>query len=142
MSRFLFLSLLISSVLGLSACGQDEVNRQRLVKGCEAAVKVVLDMPKYERSLLKVQSHKFGESEGYDLVTLSVLTTDKEFGGEEPETFNCQFSVTSSLGGMQWNAALAKLQVDDDVYGVVNGQIQGSMTDHMAITSAVERAMK
>jgi len=127
---------------GLTGCGNDEINKQRMAKGCEAAVKVVLNKPEYERSLLKVEHQKFGKSEGYQLVTLDVLTTDKEYGGEEPETFDCQFSVTRSLGGLQWNATLAKLQVDKNVYGVVNGEIQGSMTDHMAITSAVQNAMK
>ncbi|MDY0029457.1 MAG: hypothetical protein RBR86_05895 [Pseudobdellovibrionaceae bacterium] len=130
--------------LGLSACGQEELNNQRLAKGCEAAVKLVLDKSKYDRKLASVQSVSFGRSDGFKLVKITVNTIEKETDYEldEDEVYNCKFDETSSFGGLVWNANLVYLKVDDDAYGLENGQIIGNLNDHLKLMNTVENAMK
>lgn len=136
--------LMAACALSLTACGQEDLNNQRLAKGCEAAVRLVLDKPKYDRKLAQVRSVSFGTSDGFKLVKITVNTIEKEtdFELDEDEVYNCKFDETSSFGGLIWNANLVYLKVDEDAYGLENGQIIGNLNDHLKLMTAVEKAMK
>ncbi|OIN86830.1 MAG: hypothetical protein AUJ12_04240 [Alphaproteobacteria bacterium CG1_02_46_17] len=130
------------SSLILSGCGQEDINNERLAKGCAAAVETILAKDIYDRQFDRVVNKKFSMSDGFKLVTLDVVTKTKEYEEEANETFNCKFEEGSSFGGFAWYANLVQLTVDEDVYGTRGGEISGSLNDQMALSDAVEKAMK
>ncbi|HOO52052.1 MAG TPA: hypothetical protein PLK94_12260 [Alphaproteobacteria bacterium] len=142
--KLLKFCLLAAVAVSLSSCGQEELNNQRLAKGCEAAVKLVLDKDQYDRKFEAVQSVSYGASDGFKLVklTASVIEKETDYELDEDEVFNCKFEETSSFGGMIWNAHLVYLKVDEDAYGLENGQIIGNLNDHLKLMNVVEKAMQ
>ena len=126
----------------LSGCGSREQAETKLVRGCEAAAKSMLNKDQYDRQIEKVTGQKFGKSDGFTLVTVDATTKNKQYGFENPETFECKFEESSGPFGMSWKAALVQLKVGADVYGSDGGQLFGSVEDQMALTAAVEAAMK
>lgn len=131
-----------ASLLLLTACGSKEQAQIKLAKGCEAAVKVMLAKTDFTRQIDSVKSKSFGTSEGYRLVTLNTVTKTKDMGEEANESFDCKFEETESFNYMQWKAELVQLKIDDVIYGSENGEINGSVEDQIALTNAVEAAMK
>ena len=136
------LILCASIPLLLTACGSQQEAEIKLAKGCEAAVKAMLAKPDYTRQIDSVTSKSFGMSEGFRLVTLKTITKDKESGQEADESFDCKFQETQSFNYLQWSADLVQLKIDDVIYGSEGGEIYGSVEDQMALTDAVEAAMK
>ena len=130
------------TALSLTACGNKEQNNARMARGCEAAAKVMLAKDKYDRQIDQVKNKKFGMSEGFSLVTLDVVTKNKEFGYESDETIYCKFEETSSMAGYVWNASLVQLRLGEDVYGSDGGEIFGDLNDQMSLMDAVQAAMK
>ncbi len=145
MMRTKTLSLIMAGgllALGLSGCGDQKATDAKLAKGCEAAVKTVLDKEKYSRQLGSVKSSSFDMSEGFRLVKLAVTTKDKQYETSADETFNCKFQVDTSFLGLSWKAYLVQVKVDEDIYGSEGGQIYGDMNDQMNLDDAVQDAMK
>lgn len=140
MKKMLMLSS--ASLLLLAACGSKEQADIKLAKGCEAAVKVMLAKPDFTRQIQSIKSKSFGTSEGFRLVTLNTVTKNKETSEEIDESFNCKFQETQSFNYMQWSADLVQLKIDDVIYGSEGGEIYGSVEDQVALTNAVEAAMK
>lgn len=134
--------MMTGCVLCLTGCDGKEKAEARLARGCEAAVKVMLNKPDFTRQIDNVKSKSFGMSDGYKLVTLNTVTKVKDTGEEANETFNCKFQETQSLNYIIWSAELVQLKIDDVTYGSEGGEIYGSVEDQMALTNAVEAAMK
>jgi hypothetical protein len=44
--------------------------------------------------------------------------------------------------GIAWRAALVQLKIDDVIYGSEGGEVYGTIEDQLALTAAVEGAMK
>ncbi|HRK98551.1 MAG: hypothetical protein KDJ26_05400 [Alphaproteobacteria bacterium] len=128
--------------LSLCSCGNEKENDARLARGCEAAAKTMLDKEEYDRQIDRVASKKLGMSDGFRLVTIDVVTKNKEFGYESNESFNCKFEEQSSFAGMMWRASLVQIQIDEDVYGSNGGKIFGDLNDQMKLMDAVQAAMK
>lgn len=136
------ISLCAVALMMLTACGSKEQAQVKLARGCEAAVKVMLNKPDFTRQIDKVTSKSFGMSEGYRLVTLHTVTKSKDIGAEKEESFDCKFQETQSFNYLQWNADLVQVKIDDVVYGSEGGEIYGSVEDQIALTDAVAAAMK
>lgn len=126
----------------LTGCGSREAAETKLARGCEAAAKAMLNKEQYDHQIDAVTSKKFGKSEGFTLVTIDTNTKNKEYGYENPETFQCKFEESSGPFGLNWKAALVQLKVGEDVYGSEGGQLYGTVEDQMALTAAVESAMR
>ena len=131
----------LSAVI-LTGCGSQQEAETKLVRGCEAAVKVMLNKEDYDRQLAAVTGQKFGMSDGFRLVTIDATTKNKEFGFENEESFQCKFEESRSFGYLNWKAALVQVKIDDAVFGSEGGQLYGSVEDQMALTAAVEAAMR
>ncbi|HNQ92793.1 MAG TPA: hypothetical protein PKI93_07675 [Alphaproteobacteria bacterium] len=142
MANKFFVGCVCALALSLSACGKDKENEQRLARGCEAAVKVMLAKDKYDRQIDQVKSKKFGMSDGFKLVTIAAVTKNKEYGYEQDESFDCKFEESSSMAGFVWSASLVQLKIGEDVYGSEGGEIFGDMNDQMNLMDAVQAAMK
>lgn len=134
--------LLISTGLAIFLTGCQNDSEKRLVRGCEAAVKVMLNKDKYDRQIDTVKNSKFGMSDGFKLVTINTVTKTKEFNNENDESFECKFEESSMPFGLAWRAALVQVKIDDIIYGSEGGEIYGSIEDQLALTAAVESAMK
>ena len=128
--------------LSLTACGSKQEAEAKLARGCEAALKVMLDKPDYTRQIDKVTGTSFGMSEGYRLVTLKAITKPKESGSEMEESFDCKFQETQMFNYIRWSADLVQLKIDDTIYGSSGGEIYGSVEDQIKLTNAVTNAMK
>jgi hypothetical protein len=134
--------LLFSTSLALLLTGCQNDTDSRLARGCEAAVKVMLAKDKYDRQIGVIKGKKFGVSEGFKLVTIHTVTKTKEFNDEKDESFECKFEESSMPFGYAWRAALVQVKIDDVVYGSEGGEIYGSIEDQLALTAAVDEAMK
>lgn len=134
--------LMTGCILCLTGCGEKEKTEARLARGCEAAVKVMLNKPDFTRQIDSVKSKSFGMSDGYKLVTINTVTKEKDTGTEADETFNCKFQETQSFNYIIWSADLVQLKIDDIIYGSEGGEIYGSVEDQMALSNAVTSAMK
>lgn len=132
----------VLSVLCLSGCGSQQQAEARLVRGCEAAAKAMLNKDDYDHQIAAITGHKFGMSDGFRLVTIETTTKNKEFGFEGEESFQCKFEESRSFGYLNWKAALVQVKIGEDVFGSEGGQLYGSVEDQMALTAAVEAAMK
>ncbi len=132
----------ICAVAVLTGCGSREQAETKLARGCEAAAKSMLNKDQYDHQIEKVTGQKFGKSDGFTLVTVDTVTKNKQYGFENPETFQCKFEESSGPFGMSWKAALVQVKIGEDVYGSDGGQLFGSVEDQMALTAAVEAAMK
>lgn len=126
----------------LTACGAEKEIENKMARGCEAAVKIMLNKEKYDRQIDSVKDKKFGMSDGYRLVTLEVVTKTKEYSDLKDESFDCKFEETKVLGAIGWKASLVQVKIDGTAYGSEGGEIFGSIEDQLAITAAVEGAMK
>ena len=134
--------LLISAGLAIFLTGCQDDSEKKLARGCEAAIKVMLNKEQYERQIESIKSSKLGMSDGFRLVTINTVTKTKEFSNPNDESFECKFEETSGPFGLGWRASLVNLKIDDVVYGSEGGEIYGSIEDQLAITTAVEGAMK
>lgn len=139
MKKFIF-AVCVSALL--TGCGSNEANNAKLARGCEAAVKVMLNKDTYDRQIDAVKDKRFGMSDGFRLVTLKTVTKNKSYGYQNDETFDCKFEESSGPFGLSWKAALVQVKIGDDVYGSEGGQLFGTVEDQMALTAAVESAMK
>lgn len=142
MGNKFFLGCFCVLTLSLTSCGDRKEQEAKLARGCEAAVKVMLEKDQYDRQIDQVKAQKFGMSEGFTLVTLDVLTKNKEYGYEEDESFFCKFQEESSMVGYIWKGVLVQVKIGEDVYGSEGGQLYGDMNDQMNLMAAVEAAMK
>jgi len=140
MKKSLLLSIGLATLL--TGCGAQQDAESKMARGCEAAVKVMLNKDQYDRQIAKVKSAKFGMSDGFRLVTIDVQTKSKEFGDPKDEKFECKFEETQAFAYIGWKASLIQVRIDDVVYGSEGGEIYGSIEDQMALTAAVENAMK
>jgi hypothetical protein len=134
--------LLISTGLVLILTGCQNDSEKRLARGCEAAAKVMLAKEKYDRQIDSIKSSKLGMSDGFRLVTINTVTKTKEFSNPQDESFECKFEESSGPFGFAWRAALVQIKIDDVIYGSEGGEIYGSIEDQLALTAAVESAMK
>ncbi len=132
----------ICAVALLTGCGSREEADAKLGRGCEAAAKAMLAKPDSDRKIDKITSTKFGVSDGYRLVTIGAVVKNKDYGYENEESFQCKFEESSGPFGLSWKAALVQLRYGDKVYGSEGGELYGSVEDQMALTAAVEAAMK
>lgn len=133
---------LISMGLALILTGCQDDSEKKLARGCEAAVKVMLAKEKYDRQIDAFKDGQFGMSDGFKLVTINTVTKTKEFNNEKDESFECKFEETSGPFQLGWRASLVQIKIDDVIYGSEGGEIYGSIEDQLAITAAVEGAMK
>jgi len=139
MKKFIFL---LCATAFLTACDAEDKANIRLSRGCEAAVRAMLNKPDFTRQIDSVKSESFGMSDGYRLVTINAVTKVKDTGEEADETFNCKFEESSMPFGFAWRAALVQVKIDEVIYGSEGGEIYGSVDDQVALTNAVEAAMK
>jgi hypothetical protein len=126
----------------LSGCGSREEVEAKLGRGCEAAAKSMLNKDQYDHQIDRVTSTKFGKSDGFTLVTVDTVIKNKQYGYENPETFECKFEESTGPFGLNWQGALVQLKIGEEVYGSDGGQLYGTVEDQMALTAAVEAAMK
>ncbi len=134
--------LLISTGLAVILTGCQNDSEKRLARGCEAAVKVMLAKEKYDRQIDSIKSSRLGMSDGFRLVTIETITKTKEFSNPNDESFECKFEESSMPFGFAWRVALVHVKIDDIIYGSEGGEIYGSIEDQLALTAAVEGAMK
>lgn len=134
--------LCTTALILLTGCGGKEQAETKLAKGCEAAIKAMLNKPDFTRQITSVKSKSFGMSDGFRLVTIHTVTHPKEEGMDADESFDCKFQETQSFNYLKWSAELVQLKIDDVIYGSEGGEIYGSVEDQMALTNAVEEAMK
>lgn len=142
MNKFVAVILGVSTLALLSGCGSREVNETKLSRGCEAAAKAMLNKPDYDRQIDSIKARKFGKSDGFTLVTIDTVTKNKDYGYENDESFQCKFEESSAPFNINWKAALVQVKIGDDVFGSEGGQLYGSVEDQLALTAAVEAAMK
>jgi hypothetical protein len=140
--RFLKIVLCVGLCMTLTGCGAEKEIQAKMTRGCEAAVKTMLNKPDYERQIESVTGSKLGMSDGFRLVTIDVVTKTKEFNDPVDESFSCKFEETKVLGFIGWKAALVQIKIDDVIYGSDGGELFGTVEDQMALTAAVEAAMK
>lgn len=133
---------LICIGLAFVLTGCQDNSKKRLAHGCEAAVKIMLNKEEYKRQIDSIKSSKLGMSDGYRLVTIDTVTKTKEFSNPQDESFECKFEETTGPFGLGWRASLVNLKIDDVIYGSEGGEIYGSIEDQLALTAAVESAMK
>jgi hypothetical protein len=134
--------LLMTTGLTILLTGCQDDSEDRLARGCEAGVKVMLAKDAYDRQIGSVKGKRFGMSDGFKLVTLDTVTKTKEFNDEKDESFECKFEESSMPFGIAWRAALVQLKIDDVIYGSEGGEVYGTIEDQLALTAAVEGAMK
>jgi hypothetical protein len=124
----------------LTGCQKD--SESKLARGCEAGIKIMLNKDQFDRQIETVKDKKISMSDGFKLVTIDGVTKTKEFSNLKDESFECKFEETSGPFGLGWRASLVQLKIDDVVYGSEGGEIYGSIEDQLALTAAVEGAMK
>lgn len=134
--------LCCTALVLLTACGSKEQANTKMARGCEAAVKVMLNKADFTRQIDSVKSKSFGMADGYRLVTIHTITRNKDTGEEADESFDCKFEETQLFNYLKWSASLVQLKIDDVTYGSDAGEIYGSVEDQIALTNAVEEAMK
>jgi hypothetical protein len=140
--RFLKIVLCAGLCMTLTGCGAEQEIQAKMARGCEAAVKAMLSKDIYDRQIESVNGSKFGMSDGYRLVTIDVTSKTKEFNDPVEDSFSCKFEETKVLGFLGWKAALVQVKIDDVIYGSDGGELFGTVEDQMALTAAVEAAMK
>ncbi len=130
------------ALLALTACGSREEADTKLSRGCEAAVKVILATPNYDREFSKTTSKSFDKDGTNRVVTLQSVTKNKEYGNEMDEIFVCKFDESYSPGFIAWKASLINVKIGEEYFGSEGGQIYGSAEDQMNVMAAVEAALQ
>lgn len=140
MNKFLILTL--CSVFLMTGCSSREEADKKIAKGCEAGVRSLLAMDKYDRQIDKVKKVTYGKDDLGRLVTLDAGIKNKAYSYDGDESFTCIFSEEYSFGFIAYKASLERLTIGTDVYGRdANGTIQGELNDYMRLTDAVQDAM-
>ncbi len=141
--QIMVLSCALALATALTGCNSRESVDAKLAKGCEAGVKSILAAEKYTRQIDSVKTSDFSTTEDkYRKVSLKALTKDKQYGTEKDEEFTCVFQETYLPGFNSYKGILQDMRIDEEVFGVVDGKIQGTVEEHLKLTDTVQDAMK
>ncbi len=131
------------SVSLLTACGESrDAKDKKLALGCQAGVKSLLSMDRYDRNFDRVKTKAFASENEGRRVNMTGVTKNKQYGYEQDEKFNCLFAEGTELGPFGYKAEIQQINVGDETIGKKDGQILGDLNDFMEITGAVAAALK
>ncbi len=130
----------LSCLLLLTSCVTREQADTKLAKGCEAAAGLFLDdsfsIKEVKRKTYN-QDPEFGN--GYRKVMLFAVETDGWL--DLDKEYVCIFAEEFGVFNSSHNATIYQLKVNDQTYGIENGNVLGDIQKHMKIMNAVEDAM-
>lgn len=135
------LMLAVCATLLVTGCSSREEADQKIARGCEAGVKVLLDKQEYDRQIASIKNKTFSSETLGRKVTLDTVVKNKGYGYEADESFSCTFSEEYSFGFIAYKASLMQIKIGDTTFGLEGGQVLGDMEDYMKLTGAVEAAM-
>ncbi len=140
MYRNLFLlPVCAGAILSLSACMTDEQVDAKLSKGCEAAVKILIE-PKEIIDLKSVRYANELEADGmHRHVTLTV--TERDGWAENENEYACLFAEQWGAFKSSHIAQLVRVEIDGRHVGKKDGVITGEMQDFIKLTETVDKAM-
>ena len=127
-------------VIFLSGCVTREQADKKLAKGCAAGAELFLD------DLFKIKevkdqkfkkSDEFGDS--YREVMLSVVETDEWV--DLDKEYKCVFAEEFGTMNSTHRATIYQIKVNDQTYGIEDGEILGDMQIHIQLTETVQQAM-
>ncbi|HPF77873.1 MAG TPA: hypothetical protein PLF01_01155 [Alphaproteobacteria bacterium] len=136
--RFLLVALLS---LGLTACVSQDQADEKMAKGCEAAVNILLKDEGKQLSEIKVKRYADEQAEGGLHRRITLMGIEKDGWLELDKSYSCLFAQDWGLFKSSHEALLVQVQIDDQLYGKKDGVIQGTLEDFIKLTDAVHKAM-
>ncbi|HRW30589.1 MAG TPA: hypothetical protein P5227_11370 [Emcibacteraceae bacterium] len=136
--RFLLVALLS---LGLTACVSQDQADEKMAKGCEAAVNILLKDEGKQLSEIKVKRYADEQAEGGLHRRITLMGIEKDGWLELDKSYSCLFAQDWGLFKSSHEALLVQVQIDDQLYGKKDGAIQGTLEDLIKLPDAVHKAM-
>ncbi|NCC22260.1 MAG: hypothetical protein EOM26_07330 [Alphaproteobacteria bacterium] len=129
-----------AALLALTGCFDRELADSRITRGCVAVVESLAEVP--DGTTLKgpnnvaVTASPLGSD--FRKVSLTMTFDDGWYAEEKP--FECTFQESVGVLGSH-KAVFHYAKLGDKEYGTKDGQVIGSMQDHIKISQTVEDAM-
>ncbi len=126
--------------LALTGCITREQADNRLERGCTAAAGIFLDEGYSVKSVKKSTfgvSKEFGN--GYRVANLTIIESDG--WADLDKNVECTFAEDIGAFGSSHSASLYQLKINDEVFGIQDGQLLGDIDTHLKLTAAVESAL-
>ena len=139
MNKF-FVSLTAgAALLLLSGCVTEEQANAKVGKGCEAAVKTLID----PKEIMEIKSIKYGselEADGlYRSITLNVH--ERDGWSEQDSEYSCLFEEQWGPLKSSHTALFIQATIDGETVGKEHGVIKGDLDDFLKLTEVVNKAM-
>ena len=143
MNKNILLLIPLTAIV-LSGCASRKEIDDKLAKGCEAGAKYVMDLTDNDMEIVKVLSTTGAKDSSDKSKRKITIRTLASLGGyaEEERDYHCTFSETYNFGFMGHAAEIATVEVDEEVYGRVDGNLKKlSLTQFQTMVGKIQRAM-
>jgi hypothetical protein len=132
---------LLAGLILLSACVDREKADAKLVRGCQAAIAVILPEG---HGIKEIKNSAFNPSAEFGANYREVVLTAIESDGwvESDQEYQCVFAEEFGFLGSKHYAVLHQVTAHDQTYGNKDGQILGAPETIIDMTARVENAMR
>lgn len=140
MSKNIFLTLGIFSLIFLTSCVDRDQADAKLKIGCAAAIELFLEEGYSIKEIKDANYSKPANNlDGDRKVTLTVLESDGWY--ETDKTYSCTFAEDFGMFNATHKANIYQVNMNDQVYGKKDGKIVGGFDAWLKITNTVDKAM-